>query len=304
MAPRAADLWGLVLAGGDGVRLQPLTRALTGAPIPKQYCRLGGDRSMLEATLARVAPLIPPARTLAIVNRDHLPLAEGQLRGLPAVNVLVQPRNRDTGPGVLFGVLGLRPRSPSATVAVFPSDHYIRDDRTFLAHVSRGLGLVARFPDKIVLLGMTPDRVEPGLGYLEMGAPATETHEDGVFHVAAFVEKPTPEMAERIIRRGGLWNSFVMLFRAETLLSLLRRRRPADYAALHRRDEATYGSLPSWNFSRDFLAHVPEALLALRVGDVGWSDWGTPEAVERTLRDLSVVPPWLARPAAAPAELG
>jgi mannose-1-phosphate guanylyltransferase len=134
----ATDPWGLVLAGGDGVRLQALTRALTGAPIPKQYCRLAGDRSMLEKTLARVAPLIAPDRTLAIVNRDHLRLAEEQLRGLPAENVLVQPRNRDTGPGLLFAALRLWRRDPCATVAVFPSDHYIREDGAFRAHVGRG----------------------------------------------------------------------------------------------------------------------------------------------------------------------
>ena len=88
-----------------------------------------------------------------------------------------------------------------------------------------------------------------------------------------------------------------------TIMSLLRRRRPADHAS-HALDEAAYGSLNPWNFSRDFLAHVTDALLALRVDDVGWSDWGTPEAVERTLLSLRVVPPWrtaAARTAAAAA---
>jgi mannose-1-phosphate guanylyltransferase len=288
----ANDLLGLVLAGGDGVRLQALTRALTGKPIPKQYCRLTGDRSMLEATLARIEPLIPPARTLAIVNRDHLPLATEQLRALPAANLLVQPRNRDTGPGLLFALLRLGRRDPSVTLAVFPSDHYIRNDRAFLVHVVDGLRLVRRFPEKIVLLGMTPGHPEPGLGYLEIGNPLSGSTRPGAFRVEAFVEKPDRATAEDIIRRGGLWNSFVMMFRLETMLELLHRRRPADYEALARLDEAAYAALAPWNFSRDFLAHIPDRLLALRVGDVGWSDWGTPEAIERTLRGLNIVPPW------------
>jgi mannose-1-phosphate guanylyltransferase len=231
---RAADVWGLVLAGGDGVRLQGLTRRLTGTPIPKQYCRLVGDRSMLEATFARTAALLAPARTLALVNREHLPVAADQLRSLPPANVLVQPRNRDTGPGVLFAALRLRERSPGATVAVFPSDHFVRDERSFLAYVARGIALVQRFPEKIVLLGMTPDRPEPGLGYLGLGPPPAGAAGEDVFQVAAFVEKPSPEGAERLVRRGALWNSLVMLFRLETMLSLLRRSRPFYHEALGR----------------------------------------------------------------------
>ena len=290
----ARNLWGLVLAGGDGVRLQPLTRALTGVAMPKQYCRLTGDRSMLEATLARIGPLVGPPRTLAIVNRDHLALAADQLRTLPPANVLVQPRNCDTGPGLLFALLRLARRDPRATVAVFPSDHFVREDRSVLEHVVQGIDVVRRFPAKVVLLGITPDRAEPGLGYLELGRPLRGPRSQGAFPVTAFVEKPDREMAEEIVRRGGLWNSFVMVFRLETMLAILRRRRPTDYAALARLDAAAYAQLTPWNFSRDLLARIPDQLLALQVRNVGWSDWGTREAVERTLRDLNIVPPWRA----------
>lgn len=289
---RQRDSWGLVLAGGDGVRLQALTRALTGVPIPKQYCRLAGNRSMLEATLARIRPLFRPSRTLTLVNRDHLPLAEDQVRTLPASNLLVQPQNRDTGPGLLFGLLGLRRRDPSGMVAVFPSDHYVRRARAFRSHVTRAFEVARRFPEKIVLLGIAPDRVEPGLGYLEVGGPLSHSGHQNVFHVASFIEKPDPGTAERIIGRGGLWNSFVMVFHVKTMISLLRRYRPSDYKVLSRLGKAAYASLSPWNFSRDFLAHIPEELLVLQVGEIGWSDWGTREAVERTFHSLDLVPPW------------
>ena len=78
----------------------PSERLIAGAPIPKQYCRIIGNRSLLEATLARVAPLVPRERMLAIVNRGHVELARPQLVTLPGANVLVQPRNLDTGPGI------------------------------------------------------------------------------------------------------------------------------------------------------------------------------------------------------------
>src|SRR6516164_7195357 len=105
--PLSGHLWALILAGGDGTRLQPVTRLIAGAPIPKQYCRILGNRSLLETTLERIAPLVPPSRTLAIINRAHLQLARPQLSSLPSSNVLVQPRNLDTGPGILVSLLEL-----------------------------------------------------------------------------------------------------------------------------------------------------------------------------------------------------
>jgi mannose-1-phosphate guanylyltransferase len=297
--PRARrDLWGLVLAGGDGTRLQALTRAVAGKPIPKQYCRLAGDRSLLQATLARIAPLVAPRRTVVVLNRDHLDLASEQVGSVPAGNLLVQPLNRDTGPGLLFSLLRLASRAPGATVAVFPSDHYVRDDAGFLAHVEEAVELVTLRPDRIVLLGVRPDRAEPGLGYIEPTAPSPAGAPGGGLGVAAFHEKPTADDAERIIRRGGLWNSFVMAFRAERVLHLLRETRPVDYRHMatiaDRRDipAPAYRALPAWNFSADFLARVPDRLLAVAVGDVGWSDWGTPEAIARTLGSLADPPPW------------
>jgi hypothetical protein len=103
---QANPLWALVLAGGDGTRLQALIRLIAGAPIPKQYCRIAGDRSLLEETLARVAGIVPRLRTLAVVDRSHLSLARPQLRELRTRNVIIQPRNRDTG--LLLRIVGDR----------------------------------------------------------------------------------------------------------------------------------------------------------------------------------------------------
>src|SRR5262245_56561153 len=115
------NLWALILAGGDGTRLQALTRLITGAPIPKQYCRIIGGQSLLEATLARVHRIVPRERTFAIVNRDHLGVALPQVASLPPSNLLVQPCNRDTGPGLTMALLALARRDHTAHVAVFPS---------------------------------------------------------------------------------------------------------------------------------------------------------------------------------------
>ena len=295
MAP-TEHLWALVLAGGDGTRLQALTRLIAGAPIPKQYCRILGDHSLLETTLARIAPLVPQERTLAIVNRGHLPLARPQLAAIPASNVVVQPRNLDTGPGLLVSLLALARRDAAATVAVFPSDHDFRDEAAFRRHVARMAFLVAAHPERIALLGARPDRPEPGYGYIAPGRPLVGPGD--VFRVVAFHEKPAPAQASRIMGRGGLWNSFVMVGRVARMLELVREVRPGDVADLEGIPAepdalaAAYDRLAAWNFSRDFLARVPEHLMVARADDLGWSDWGTPEAIERTLAALRVVPPW------------
>ena len=304
--PETTERWALVLAGGDGRRLQALTQVISGMPIPKQYCRIVGERSLLESTLVRTGHLVPGDRTLVIVNRDHLELASDQLRGLPARSVLVQPRNCDTGPGLLFSLLHLARHSPDATIAVFPSDHYVGDDQGFVGHVQRAMRIVAEIPRKIVLLGIPPDHCEPGYGYVEPSEPLPNA--GGAFHVAGFQEKPSVGRARAIVARGGLWNSFVMVFRLRRMLDLIRDVVPAHFAAIHPLpiDPAAaarrYRTLSPWNFSTEFLARIPEHLVVLRVDNVQWSDWGTPQAIERTFRLLKKQPPWRAHklsPAAA-----
>jgi mannose-1-phosphate guanylyltransferase len=294
-------LWVLVLAGGDGKRLQTLTRTIAGAPIPKQYCRILGDCSLLEATLARVRPLAPPERTLVVVNRSHLPFARPQLAGLPPANVLVQPENRDTGPGLLFALLHLVSRAPHATVAVFPSDHYVDDDAAFSAHAAHAARLVDRLPARIALLGIRATHADPGYGYIEPGRPLSFGTDVSAYAVKAFHEKPSVDAAERLRGLGALWNSFVMVSRVSRLLELVRRTRPADVDGLRSSVDAGLGyeRVSAWNFSVDFLAHVPRHLAVVPVEGIAWSDWGTPEAVERTLAALRIEPRWRRGPARA-----
>jgi mannose-1-phosphate guanylyltransferase len=298
------NLWALVLAGGDGTRLQPLTQRISGSPIPKQYCRIFGNRSLLESTLTRIAPLAPRQRTMTIVNEDHLAIVGDQLRSLAPRNVLVQPLNRDTGPGLTFSLLSLARRCARARVAVFPSDHYVANARAFVAHVRRAARLVDAAPDKIALLGIEPERHDSELGYIEP-AGTVAGHGGGAYHVAAFREKPAPEVVEELHRRGGLWNSFVMVFEVARVVDLLRRERPSDVRRMEGlidgppASRAAYDDLPRWNFSRDFLARIPRHLMVVRAGNTGWSDWGTPQAIARTFARYGKTAPWMEAPATA-----
>jgi mannose-1-phosphate guanylyltransferase len=234
---------------------------------------------------------------MAIVNRDHLPLARPQLTRLPDENVVVQPANRDTGPGLLLSLLALE-RRHVGRVAVFPSDHFVADETALVRHVRRATSVLDHCPDKLVLLGIRPERPEPGFGYIESRGPM-EGRARHAFHVAAFREKPSAADARAIVRRGGLWNSFIMVFDVRRVLGLLRRERADDASAMERALAGggaalarKYRDMRAWNFSRDFLARIPQHMVAVRAGRVGWSDWGTRDAIERTFRALGRVPPW------------
>lgn len=286
----------LLLAGGDGARLRDLTREVAGIPIPKQYCRLLRGSSLLEATLARARRFSTRANIRVVVNRDHLGLAREQLRALPEDNIFVQPHNLDTGPGLLFSLLQIERTTPDAVVAAFPTDHYVEDDGAFIRHVRRAAAAIALMPERIAILGVAPDRPETGYGYiLPSGSAGIE---DGMFNVEAFTEKPDLPAAGALIARGGLWNTFVMVFRLSRMMDLLARCAPEGFAPMLALRDApekaaeVYASLRAWNFSTDFLARIPRHLLMVAVSDVGWSDWGTRESIERTYRTLNLAPCW------------
>jgi mannose-1-phosphate guanylyltransferase len=286
----------LLLAGGDGTRLQELTSEISGAPIPKQFCRLLQGASLLETAISRARLFVPRERIHVVINADHRSLARDQVNTLPESNVIVQPLNRDTGPGMIFALLHLERAFPDTTVAVFPTDHYVDKDWAFIAHVLRAVNAISHLPDKIAVLGVEPDSPETGYGYL---LPANSLKISGrAYRVEAFREKPNAAAARAIIARGGLWNTFVMIFRLSRMLELLKELVPYEFDKMSRLRSSPemanelYRTLSPWNLSTRVLARIPQHLIVFKVGNVHWSDWGTRESIERTCRALNMAPSW------------
>jgi mannose-1-phosphate guanylyltransferase len=151
-------------------------------------------------------------------------------------------------------------------------------------------------PDKIAILGIAPDRPETGYGYILPAKPLGCF--ERTFHVEAFAEKPNLHRAQDFIARGGLWNTFVMVFKLSRMWEILLDIVPDEcrkMSVLRRSPERAaelYRHLSPWNLSTQVLARIPQHLVMLEVGDVIWSDWGTRESVERTYRSLNLVPFW------------
>src|ERR1041385_844288 len=129
--------WGLILAGGEGKRLQGFIKSRYGHDQPKQYCAFTGTRSMLRHTVDRVQWLLPRERLLTIINCHHLKYAEEHLSDQLPQNIIVQPYCRETAAGILLPLLHIVHRDPEAVVGLFPSDHFIVEERSFMEFVSR-----------------------------------------------------------------------------------------------------------------------------------------------------------------------
>lgn len=284
-------LWGIILAGGEGRRLQRFIRLHWGSKRPKQYCTLIGGQSMLRHTLARAERIIPPERLLTIVTRHHLGYAREELYDRPPASVIIQPCNRETGPGILLPLLHIHQRDPDAIVALLPSDHFIVEEERFMAAVEGAASFVTSSPRYLVLLGVEPHRPETEYGWIEAG-DLLEHHWGGdLYRVKSFWEKPRVTTAKALYHNGCLWNTLVLVGQAWMLLMLFQTLTPELYVRLQRirpvlggRGEAEalkdiYGRLPSVNFSRAILARSAHCLGVLRVKGVYWSDWGNPEQV-------------------------
>jgi mannose-1-phosphate guanylyltransferase len=300
----AGQLWGIVLAAGDGTRVRTFLSNLCGNRGIKQFCTIIGHRSMLEHTLARVEMLIPRQRILVVVSSDHQPEVAQQLTHWPHENVIMQPEDRDTTAGILLPLIHIAKRDPSATVAIFPSDHFIANEQRFMDFVQHAVSETYLFPESFILLGMTPDRVENGYGWIE--AAGTEKHRL-TRSVTKFFEKPSTAQAEILWQQRALWNSFVCVTKCHTLWEMVREAAPDTYLQFLRIYRAlgtpdaqhiirrTYRHLRAVNFSSGVCEPWATTLRVLPVPNVGWSDWGNVERIVETVEQLGKKSELLAR---------
>ena len=280
--------WAIVLAGGAGTRLRPLTVNRAGVPVPKQYCSLDAGPSLLRGALQRAFSVVPRRRTCVVVAEQHAQWWSPLARELPVVSIAVQPEDRGTATGILLALLRILERDPNARVVVLPSDHHVVDEEVLTRSLANAIGALLYRRAEIVLLGVTPDHPDTELGYIAPDGPPT----NGLLGVAEFVEKPARTHAARLIAAGALWNTFMLVANGRELLELLRAREPSVVADLHHALErgATptlreiYCRLPVLDFSRDIVQRNPPAFSAIRVPACGWTDLGTVDRVRTTLR--------------------
>ncbi len=296
---------GIILAAGDGKRLEPLVRQLRGDSLPKQYVTFIGRRSMFEHTFARAEKLIPRERIFTVVAEHHLdmPAVSRQLAACAEGTVIAQPENKETLAGILLPLMRVYKDYPEASVAVFPSDHFIFEEDLFMSHVAIAFHAVECNPSLLVLMGVEPTEAEAEYGYIVPNAADGEkTAASTLQRVRRFVEKPDPQTARELIGAGALWNTMVMVFKAKNLLAIIEKVNPELIASFQevlavlgtpneaKRIREIYRRIRPENFSRGILEQLPKqypsCLSVLSVRGVLWSDWGLPRSIESVLRKI------------------
>jgi len=295
--------WGVILAGGDGKRLLPLTTRIAGDNRPKQFCAIMDGETLLAHTRSRVERMVQPRHTLLVVTETHERFYSDQLNDVPSSSLLVQPCNRGTTPAILYSLIRLRESDLSAIVGFFPSDHHFADDQALVAHVDSAFEAAESASGRVVLLGIKPSSPEVAYGWIEPGA-SLKNRLLGMFEVSRFWEKPNLSLASALMERGCLWNSFLMVGRVEAYLGLIRRALPGllesfesiqpslfteqERGALVR----LYSDIRASNFSDEVLAKSPNDLAVLSGANLGWTDLGETSRVLSVLGENGIRAKW------------
>jgi len=267
----------LILAGGSGTRFWPLSRRSR----PKQFLELEAGRSLIQATLGRLGPLMAPSSVWVCTTEALAPLVREQLPEVPAEQILVEPEGRNTAPAIAWALLHMPEETRRGVVAVLPADHRIADDDGFRSVLSAA-GRVVRAEDRVMTLGVVPSRPETGFGYLELGE--TLDPKSGLRRVVRFTEKPDLATATEFVESGNyFWNAGIFVFRGDRFLELLEEHQPEIRRGLNlafadsARTREIYAAVPSISVDHGVMENLRD--LGTLPLDCGWSDLGSWEAL-------------------------
>jgi mannose-1-phosphate guanylyltransferase len=278
------QIWAVVLAGGIGSRFWPASTP----DRPKQLLRLASDRPLIQDTIDRIAPLVPPQRLRILTGARLAESMRSLVPGLSPGNFLVEPRAAGTAPALAWAAAEIEKLDPDAVMVSLHADHVIEPPELFRRQIDQAAAL-ATSTGRLFTLGAVPDRPEPGYGYIRIGAALAEQPADpaipGAREVERFVEKPSVATARTYLAEGDyLWNTGIFIWRVRDLLDQLERHTPeiAPLIPLLRAGD------PAAFFERVPAISIDEGLLERsdRVGVLPaafrWDDIGAWDALFRT----------------------
>jgi len=280
-----ANYYGLILAGGRGTRFWPRSRKRHA----KQVLNVVGERTLIQATVDRLAPLIPPERIWILTNdflRDEI---TRQLPEVPAAQIIAEPAQRNTAPAIALAAHILHSIDPKAVFGVFPSDHVIGSPKRYLRSLKPAFRAAEK--GKIAVLGIKPAWPDTGFGYIEFGkTDLQESSGAGSLPVKSFREKPDLKTAKKFFKAGHyFWNAGMFFWKAETVLEAMRRYQPKTATLISSLPPFTHADFASKlaevfplceSISVDFgVIERADNVAGVPCEEFGWSDVGTWSAV-------------------------
>ena len=273
----------VILSGGSGTRLWPLSRKL----YPKQFIPLKENKSLFQSTLERITSLDNLGELLVICNDEHRFMAAEQLRQSKVNNsaIILEPIGRNTAPAITVAALHAIKKDKNAELLVLPADHIVRDISKFKSSVRLAQQVASEL---LLTFGVVPNRVETGFGYIKRGNDcANVTTAKDVYIIEEFVEKPDYSTAEKYVKNDAyFWNSGMFLFRADVFINELKSHNPAIYTACEsaynsadqdldfiRLDEKSFATSP--NISIDYAVMEKTKKAAVVPLESDWSDVGS-----------------------------
>jgi mannose-1-phosphate guanylyltransferase len=267
--------WAVILAGGVGSRFWPVSTPAR----PKQLLPLATESPLLSDALDRLAPLVPPERTLVLTNAGLVEPIAALAPSIPRANLIAEPRPAGTAAALAWAATEIERRAgPEAVMLSVHADWFVGDPDGFRAALEHAAEVAARHR-ALVTVGVVPSRGDPGFGYIQPGAEL----EPGVRTVARFVEKPDHVRAEAMVADGYLWNSGIFVWRVGDFLGEVRALTPeiAPQLAAHPGDLAGFFGAVTSGIAVDVgVLERSSRVLVLR-GDFGWDDVGTWAALRR-----------------------
>lgn len=270
-------MFGIILAGGSGSRLWPLSREL----YPKQLLSLNSDKSLLQATFDRLNSFIPAENILSITNTKHAPNVKLQLENISNnVQVLSEPLSKNTAPAIAVATKFIMQKEEDPIILVVPSDHLIKNIKKFTETVENGEKLAQE--GYIVTFGIEPEYPETGYGYINI---LKQPILNG-FKVKEFVEKPDIKTAKKYIEaKTYFWNSGIFMFKASTMLEELKKYTPEIFNTLEELDFSTsdqieynlFNKMP--NISIDYAVMEKSDKIALVKLESDWNDLGSWQSI-------------------------
>jgi mannose-1-phosphate guanylyltransferase len=281
------NYYGLILAGGRGTRFWPRSRRAQA----KQVLNVVGERSLIQNTVARLAPLIPPERVWILTNSHLRDQIVRQLPEVPKNQIIAEPMQRNTAPAIGLAAHILESIDPKAVMGVFPSDHVIANEKAYLRMLKPAFR--AAEEGKIAVLGIAPRWAETGYGYIEF-PKGTKPDGSSVAEVKKFREKPELKVAKKYLAAGNFfWNAGMFFWKASTLLDALRTHQPKTATLIaglppfgHRQFAARLAEVFPLceNISIDYaVLEKAENVVGVPCGEFGWNDVGSWNAVYELL---------------------